>query len=79
MKLVADGRISRRELIKSAAAYGAASATLGAGAVPARAATDTLVGFSFPSFEHFRWAHDRHYFEKRADELGLNYVIPRSE
>lgn len=75
MKLIAEGRISRREFIKSAAAYGAASATLGAGAIPASAATDTLVGFSFPSFEHFRWAHDRHYFEKRADELGLKYVI----
>lgn len=75
IKLVAEGRISRREFIRSAAAYGAASATLGVGAVPARAEDDILVGFSFPSFEHFRWAHDRRYFEKRADELGLKYVI----
>ncbi len=38
-------------------------------------ATRALIGFSFPSFDAFRWPHDRHYFEKRADELGLRYII----
>lgn len=38
-----------------------------------------LAGFSFPSFEHFRWAHDRAYFETRADELGMDYIIQGAE
>lgn len=70
-----DGRVSRRGFMKTAAIYGAAAATLSAGGYSARAATGPLVGFSFPSFDAFRWPHDRHYFEKRAGELGLRYVI----
>ncbi|MGY3564293.1 D-xylose transport system substrate-binding protein [Bradyrhizobium sp. USDA 4463] len=70
-----EGRVTRRDLIKSAAAYGAATATLGAGGFSARAANGPLVGFSFPSFDAFRWPHDRHYFQTRADELGLRYII----
>ncbi len=74
-KMMADGRISRRGFMKTAAAYGAASATLGSSAFSARAADGPLVGFSFPSFDAFRWPHDRHYFEMRANELGLRYII----
>ncbi|SFJ82079.1 substrate-binding domain-containing protein [Bradyrhizobium sp. Gha] len=74
-KQLVEGRVSRRELMKSAAMYGAATATLGAGGFSARAATGPLVGFSFPSFDAFRWPHDRHYFQTRADELGLRYII----
>ena len=74
------GRISRRGFVRSAMAFGAAGATLGLGMRGvARAEDDILVGFSFPSFEHFRWAHDRHYFETRADELGMKYVIQGAE
>ncbi len=74
-KMLAEGSISRRGFMKTAAAYGAATATLGAGALSARAADGPLVGFSFPSFDAFRWPHDRHYFELRAKELGLRYII----
>ncbi len=74
-RMYAAGRISRRSFMSLAAAYGAASATLGAGALPARAAEGPLVGFSFPSFDAFRWPHDRHYFETRAAELGLRCII----
>ncbi|MGY4420844.1 D-xylose transport system substrate-binding protein [Bradyrhizobium sp. JR6.1] len=74
-KQFVEGRVSRREFMKSAAAFGAATATLGAGGYPAGAATGPLVGFSFPSFDAFRWPHDRHYFQARADELGLRYII----
>jgi D-xylose transport system substrate-binding protein len=74
------GRISRREFIRRSAAYGAAGATLG---LPMRGTAwgqeEVLVGFSFPSFEHFRWAHDRAYFEARADELGMKYIIQGAE
>ena len=72
-----EGRISRREFFRHAAAYGAAGAALGSTPWETRAATskDVLVGFSFTSFEHFRWAHDRAYFEARANELGMKYVI----
>jgi D-xylose transport system substrate-binding protein len=70
------GRISRRQFTARAIALGASAATLG---LPIRqstaAAEGVLVGFSFPSFEHFRWAHDRHYFETRANELGMKYII----
>jgi D-xylose transport system substrate-binding protein len=74
-KMLAEGDISRRNFMKSAAALGAATATLGAGSQPAGAADGPLVGFSFPSFDQFRWPHDRQYFETRADELGLRYII----
>lgn len=80
--LVADliaGRISRREFIRLSAAFGAAGATLGLPIRNAFAQEEILVGFSFPSFEHFRWAHDRAYFEKRADELGMKYIIQGAE
>jgi ABC-type xylose transport system, periplasmic component len=70
-----DGRVSRRGFMKTAAAYGAAAATLGAGGYARAAGNGALIGFSFPSFDAFRWPHDRHYFEKRADELGLRYII----
>ena len=76
-----EGRISRREFFRRAAAYGAAGAAIGSTPWEAGAATskDVLVGFSFTSFEHFRWAHDRAYFEKRANELGMKYVIQGAE
>ncbi len=81
--LIADlsaGRISRREFIRRSAAYGAAGATLG---LPmggmAKAQDGPLVGFSFTSFEHFRWSHDRAYFEARANELGMKYIIQGAE
>jgi D-xylose transport system substrate-binding protein len=80
--LIADlmsGRISRREFVRQSVALGAASATLGLTARSAFADSDILVGFSFPSFEHFRWAHDRAYFEKRANELGMKYIIQGAE
>jgi D-xylose transport system substrate-binding protein len=81
--LIADllaGRISRRHFIIRSAALGAAGATLGMGLPSAvRAAIDITVGFSFPSFEHFRWAHDRRYFQTRADELGMKYIIQGAE
>src|ERR1700733_1247750 len=80
--LIADlmsGRISRREFVRQSVALGAASATLGLTARNAFADSDILVGFSFPSFEHFRWAHDRAYFEKRANELGMKYIIQGAE
>src|SRR5262245_20973333 len=74
------GRISRRQFIERAMALGAAGAVLNLGlANSARAAGDITVGFSFTSFEHFRWAHDRAYFEKRADELGMKYIIQGAE
>ena len=70
------GRISRRQFVRRAMALGASGAALGLGLRgSARAADGILVGFSFPSFEHFRWAHDRHYFETRADELGMKYIV----
>jgi len=74
------GRISRRSFLRQAAAYGAAASTLGLG-LPGRAVGQDrpLVGFSFTSFEHFRWEHDRAYFEKRADEIGLRYVVQGAE
>ena len=79
LKELSEGRISRREFFSRAAAYGSAGAVLGLGATAwhAKAATDkeVLVGFSFTSFEHFRWQHDRRYFETRANELGMKYVI----
>ncbi len=75
------GRISRRDFIRQAMAYGAAASTLGLGlpGTASAAATGPLVGFSFPSFEHFRWAHDRAYFQNRADTLGLRYVVQGAE
>src|SRR5256885_4965919 len=76
---LAAGKISRREFIRRSAALGAAGATLGLPMRSAFAESDILVGFSFPSFEHFRWAHDRAYFEKRADELGMKYIIQGAE
>jgi D-xylose transport system substrate-binding protein len=77
---LAAGRISRREFIERAVALGAAGATLNLGlAETVRAESGVLVGFSFTSFEHFRWAHDRAYFEKRADELGMKYIIQGAE
>jgi D-xylose transport system substrate-binding protein len=70
------GRISRRQFVYRAMALGAGGAVLGLGLRESAAAAEgILVGFSFPSFEHFRWAHDRHYFETRANELGLKYII----
>jgi D-xylose transport system substrate-binding protein len=80
--LIADlaaGKISRREFIRRSAALGAAGAALGLPLRSAFAESEILVGFSFPSFEHFRWAHDRAYFEKRADELGMKYIIQGAE
>lgn len=77
---VIAGRISRRSFIKQSAAYGAAASTLGLGLPSLASAQDgPLVGFSFPSFEHFRWEHDRAYFQKRADEIGLRYVVQGAE
>lgn len=78
---VREGRITRREFFKRAAAYGSAGAALGLGitASRAQAAKEVLVGFSFTSFEHFRWQHDRRYFETRANELGMKYVIQGAE
>src|SRR5262245_41363493 len=74
------GRITRRQLIARATALGAASATLSMGLRDAAAqAGNVLVGFSFTSFEHFRWAHDRRYFETRANELGMKYIIQGAE
>ncbi len=50
------GRISRREFVHRAMFLGASGASLGLGLRgSARAADGILVGFSFPSFEHFRW------------------------
>jgi D-xylose transport system substrate-binding protein len=70
------GRISRRQFVTRAMALGASGATLGLGFQGSAAAADeVLVGFSFTSFEHFRWAHDRRYFETRANELGMRYII----
>jgi len=77
--LIADllaGRISRRQYFWRAMALGASAAALGLPVAHSTAAADAvLVGFSFPSFEHFRWAHDRHYFETRANELGMKYIV----
>jgi D-xylose transport system substrate-binding protein len=74
------GRISRRTFMKQAMALGAAGATLGLGVRQSAAQTgDVLVGFSFTSFEHFRWAHDRRYFETRADEIGMKYIVQGAE
>lgn len=74
------GRISRRSFLRQSAAYGAAASTLGLGLPSvASAQSGPLVGFSFTSFEHFRWEHDRSYFEQRADEIGLRYVIQGAE
>lgn len=74
------GRITRREFLRRAAALGAAGATLGLGWRQSMAqSSDVLVGFSFTSFEHFRWAHDRRYFETRADELGMKYIVQGAE
>src|SRR5687768_14301971 len=74
------GRITRRQFIAQATAFGAAAATLNMGLGEAAAqAADVLVGFSFTSFEHFRWAHDRRYFETRANELGMKYIIQGAE
>lgn len=74
-----NGRIGRREFLSHAAHVGSAAALLGTGIAafrPSKAkAEDILVGFSFTSFEHFRWEHDRRYFENRADELGLKYIV----
>jgi D-xylose transport system substrate-binding protein len=70
------GRISRRQFVHGAMILGASGASLGLGLWgSARAADGILVGFSFPSFEHFRWAHDRSYFEARANELGMKYIV----
>ena len=70
------GRISRRQYLVRAIALGASAAVLGLPMREGLAANEgILVGFSFPSFEHFRWAHDRHYFETRANELGMKYII----
>jgi D-xylose transport system substrate-binding protein len=78
-KDVTGGRIGRREFLSRAAQFGSAAAVLGTGMAafrPSEARADEiLVGFSFTSFEHFRWEHDRRYFETRADQLGLKYVI----
>lgn len=79
LDLYFSGKIDRRAFLKAAAAYGAAGATLGMSARAAYAEDDILVGFSFPSFEHFRWSHDRRYFQNRADELGMQYVIQGAE
>jgi D-xylose transport system substrate-binding protein len=77
---VRAGRISRRQFVQRATAIGMAAATLKLGLREAAAqAADVLVGFSFTSFEHFRWAHDRRYFETRADELGMKYIIQGAE
>jgi D-xylose transport system substrate-binding protein len=76
---VSTGRISRREFVKRAMALGVAGATLGMGLRDEARADDITVGFSFPSFEHFRWAHDRAYFQARADELGMKYIIQGAE
>jgi D-xylose transport system substrate-binding protein len=77
------GRITRREFFARAAAYGSAAAALGLGVAPlvarATANKEVLVGFSFTSFEHFRWQHDRQYFETRAKELGMKYIIQGAE
>ncbi|WP_376703066.1 substrate-binding domain-containing protein [Mesorhizobium sp. ISC25] len=81
-KLIADvsaGRISRRDFIAQTMALGATSATLGLGLSTKANAADITVGFSFPSFEHFRWAHDRAYFQARADELGMKYIVQGAE
>ena len=76
---LSSGAIGRREFLKRAAQLGSAAAVLGTGMAafrPSKArAEEILVGFSFTSFEHFRWEHDRRYFENRADELGLKYII----
>ena len=80
VKDLLEGRISRREFVKYAAIYGSSSALLGLNPLQARAATkEVFVGFSFTSFEHFRWQHDRRYFETRAKELGMKYVIQGAE
>jgi D-xylose transport system substrate-binding protein len=79
VKRLREGQIGRREFLKAAATYGAAGATLGLTSASTEAADDILVGFSFPSFEHFRWAHDRRYFQTRADELGMKYIIQGAE
>lgn len=76
---VSAGRISRRQFITRAMALGAAGATLGIGLPEQASADDITVGFSFPSFEHFRWAHDRAYFQARADELGMKYIVQGAE
>jgi D-xylose transport system substrate-binding protein len=86
------GRISRAGFLRRAFALGLSGAMLSMGLAACGGGDDDgeagggggdgeqpFVGFSFPSFEHFRWAHDRRYFETRADELGMRYVIQGAE
>jgi D-xylose transport system substrate-binding protein len=78
-----EGRLSRRIFIQRAFALGLSGSMLSMGLAACgggdeggeQEKQDVFVGFSFTSFEHFRWAHDRRYFEKRADELGMRYII----
>ncbi len=69
------GNISRRRMIHTAFKAGMGAAVLSMGRSAFAQSGDTLVGFSFPDFEHFRWPFDRKFFEKRAGELGLRSII----
>jgi D-xylose transport system substrate-binding protein len=78
-----EGRLSRRVFVQRAFALGLSGSMLGMGLAAcgggdeesAGGGEEVFAGFSFPSFEHFRWAHDRSYFQTRADELGMRYVV----
>src|SRR5437868_6380061 len=71
-----SGKISRRAVVRTAfkAGVGAAVLSMGRGAF-AQSSDKVLVGFSFPDFEHFRWPHDRRFFEKRGGEIGLQFIV----
>ncbi len=78
------GRLTRREFMHRAFMLGASGAVLSIGLAACKSGGETgkttggkqvFVGFSFTSFEHFRWPHDRAYFEQRARQLRMKYVI----
>jgi D-xylose transport system substrate-binding protein len=83
------GRLSRRQFMHRAFMLGVSGSLLSMGLAACRSeeggggggggGEEILVGFSFTSFEHFRWPFDRKFFENRADELKMKYVIQGAE
>lgn len=84
------GQLTRRQFMRRAFKLGMGGAMLSFGLAACRSeepgggggngdGEEILVGFSFTSFEHFRWPFDRRFFENRADELGMKYVIQGAE